>query len=621
MTRFRSRRGIVAIALVAVVVGGGLGLGLTRPWESAQRCPVPAEQPEWSVARRWNEQILAAIRRALPAPTVHARNLFHTSAAMWDAWAAYDPTASGVFVTEKLSAGDVAAARAEAISYAAYRILSSRYISAVGGDESLSAFADLMDTLCYPLEVTTTAGDTPAALGNRIAETVLAATIDDGSNEADGYAPPDYEPVNPPLVVASDEITMVDPDRWQPLQIENMISQNGIPVVNGVQQAVGPHWGHVTPFAIPTGGADGVPIDPGPPPLFGTRDYRDQAVMVIRLSSELDGEAPASMDISPGALGNNPLGSDDGQGHEVNPVTGEPYAPQVVKTGDFGRVIAEFWADGPKSETPPGHWNVLANKVGDELGDELRIGGTGPVVDRLEWDVKTYLALNGAVHDAAIAAWGLKGRYDSVRPISMIRYLGSLGQSSEPDGPAYHPDGLPLIDDLIEVITEETTAPGGRHAALAGYEGEIAIRAWAGVPEDPATQAGGVGWIRAVEWVPYQLPTFVSPAFAGFVSGHSTFSRAAAEVMTAMTGTPFFPGGVSGYTIPAGDLKFEDGPTTDIVLEWATYYDAADQAGQSRLWGGIHVQADDFSGRRIGSECGRAAWERAQSYFAGRIGG
>jgi hypothetical protein len=621
MPSLRSRRGIVVLALIAVVVAGGVGLSVSRPWESAQRCQTPAEHPEWSVARRWNEELLGAIRRALPAPTVHARNLFHTSAAMWDAWAAYDPTASGVFVTEKLSANDVASARDAAISYAAYRILSARYIDAVGGDESLSSFADLMDTLCHPLEVTTTEGDTPAALGNRIAETVIAEGMSDGSNQAEGYAPDDYEPVNPPLVVVDDEIAMVDPDRWQPLQIEHMISQNGIPVTNGVQQAVGPHWGHVTPFAIATGGASGVPIDPGPPPQFGSQEYRDQAVMVIRFSSELDANAEAVMDISPAAIGNNPLGTNDGQGHELNPATGEPYAPQVVNRGDFGRVVAEFWADGPKSETPPGHWNVLANKVGDELGDNLRIGGSGPLVDRLEWDVKTYLALNGAVHDAAIAAWGLKGHYDSVRPISMIRYMGSLGQSSDPDGPSYHPDGLPLVDDLIEVITEETTATGERHAELAGHEGEIAIRAWSGNPADPETDVSGVGWIRATEWVPYQLPTFVTPAFAGYVSGHSTFSRAGAEVMAAMTGTPYFPGGVSGYTIPAGELKFEEGPTTDIVLEWATYFDAADQAGQSRLWSGIHIQADDFTGRRIGSECGRAAWQRAQSYFAGTVGG
>ena len=613
-----TRLGILAVAAVAVVVGAGLVIA--RPWQSQPSCPPTAEDPEWTVARRWDEALLDAIRRALPAPTVHARNLYHTSAAMWDAWAAYDKVASGVFVKEKLSASNVTAARNEAMSYAAYRLLSSRYIKAVGGDESLSEFADVMDSLCYPLDVTTTTGDTPAALGNRIAAAISAAGMIDGSNQADGYAAKDYKPVNPPLVVAGTEIEMTDPNHWQPLQIEHMISQNGIPITNGTQQAVGPHWGHVTSFAIPAGGAEGVPIDPGPPPQFGTREYQDQAVEVIRDSSLLDPANTKPIDISPGARGNNPLGTNDGTGHDVNPVTGQPYEADVVKEGDFVRVMVEFWADGPKSETPPGHWNVLANKVGDELGTNLHIGGVGPEVDRLEWDVKTYLALNGAVHDAAIAAWGLKGHYDSIRPISMIRYMGSLGQSSDPAQPAYDPDGLPLVPDLIEVVSKETTAPGGRHAALAGHEGEISIRAWGGVPADPKTEVSGARWILATQWVPYQLPTFVTPAFQGYVSGHSTFSRAAAEVMTAMTGSEFFPGGISGYTIPVWSLKNEMGPTSEIKLEWATYYDAADQAGQSRLLGGIHIQADDFIGRRIGSECGLAAWARAQLYYAGTAG-
>jgi hypothetical protein len=611
-----ARATITTVLAVAILVLGGV-VAVIRPWGATTRCPPDETHPTWSVARRWDEALLDAIRRALPAPTVHARNLFHASAAMWDAWAAYDPVARGVFVDEKHSTDDVAAARAEAISYAAYGVLKSRYVNAVGGNESLSEFADLMDALCYPLDVTTTTGDTPAAVGNRIAAATIEATMDDGSNQAGGYAPVGYAPLNAPLVVAGDEIALEDPNRWQPLQIEHMISQNGIPVTNGVQNAIGPHWGHVTSFAMAPGGPTGVPIDPGPPPAFGSDEYRDQAVEVIRLSSQLDPGDPTTIDISPGALGDNPLGTNDGDGHEVNPVTGQPYEPEVVSRADFGRVMAEFWADGPKSETPPGHWNVLANKVGDELGDDLRIGGSGPVVDRLEWDVKTYLALNGAVHDAAIAAWGLKGFYDSIRPISMIRYLGSLGQSSDPDGASYDPDGLPLMPGLIEVITDETTAPGERHESLAGHEGEIAIRAWRGNPADPETDLGGVGWIRAVEWLPYQLPTFVTPAFPGYISGHSTFSRAAAEVMAAMTGSPYFPGGVSGYAIEPGQLDFEAGPTDEIVLEWATYYDAADQAGRSRLWGGIHIEVDDLNGRRVGSECGKAAWTRAVSYFAG----
>jgi hypothetical protein len=624
----RSRRRIV-LGIGAALAGVALVLAavalVARPWDQKPQCPPIAENPEWSVARRWDEATLDAIRRALPNPPVHARNLFHVSAAMWDAWAAYDPTAAGYFVTEKHGAGDVEAARQEAMSYAAYRVLTERFIKAVGASESLSEFDDLMDALCYPLDVTTTDGDSPAAVGNRIAAAVIAAGLADGSREQTGYDDPAYEPVNPPLTVASTGTpAMVDPNRWQPLQIEHMISQNGIPVTNGVQQAVGTNWGHVAPFALPPGGAAGVPIDPGPQPRLGDPAtdalLKEQVVEIIRDSSLLDPASTGTIDISPGARGANSLGANDGTGHPVNPSTGLPYAPDVVSEADFGRVMAEFWADGPRSETPPGHWNVLANKASDALAPDLRIGGQGEPVDRLEWDTKLYLALNGAVHDAAIAAWGLKGHYDTVRPISLVRYMGGLGQSTDPAGPSYDPEGLPLVPDLIEVVTKEKTAPGGPMAALAGHEGAIAVRSWKGNPKDPRTQVGGVGWILATAWVPYQLPTFVTPSFPAYASGHSTFSRAAAEVLTAFTGSEYFPGGVSGYTIPAGSLKFEKGPTTDIPLEWATYYDAADQAGQSRLWGGIHIQADDFTGRLLGSQCGKDAWALAQRYFTGKAG-
>lgn len=615
---------MAAVAALAVVVLVGAGLAVVRPWEPpAPTCPPAADHPEWSVARRWDEALLDAIRRALPNPPVHARNLFHTSVTMWDAWATYDPRATGYVFTEKHTASNVGAARAEAISYAAYRVLTSRFIKAVGGADSLSEFDDVMDTLCYPLTTTTTEGDSPAAIGNRIAKAVLAYGLTDGSNEANGYAAPDYKPVNPPLVVKDPGTVMTDPNRWQPLQIEHMISQNGIPLTNGVQQAVAPHWGHVEGFALPDGGASGAPIDPGPPPQLGgatDQEYKDEAVEVIRDSSQLDPGADVTIDVSPAARGGNTLGTNDGHGHPVNPVTGQAYAPDVVNQGDFVRALTEFWADGPKSETPPGHWNVIANTVGDQLSPNLRIGGTGPTVDRLEWDVKVYLALNGAVHDAAIAAWGLKGHYDSVRPISMIRYLAGLGQSSDPKQPSYDKEGIPLVPGLVEVITKATTATGQRHEALAGHEGEIAIKAWAGNPKDPKTQTSGVKWILASVWVPYQLPTFVTPSFQGFASGHSTFSRAAAEVLTGFTGSEYFPGGLSEWTTTAGSLKVEAGPTKDVTLEWATYYDAADQAGLSRLYGGIHVPADDFNGRRIGSQCGIDAWALAQRYYAGTTG-
>ncbi|MEX2203566.1 MAG: DUF6851 domain-containing protein, partial [Actinomycetota bacterium] len=483
-----------------------------------------------SVARVWDEALLDAIRRDVPAPTVHARNLFHVSAAMWDAWAAYDPAAEGYFVDDKLEADDVHAAREEAISFAAYRLLLWRYSKAAGLQETFDELVSTMDSLCYRNDFTGTDGDSPAALGNRIAAAVIEFGRDDGSLEQQRYVDTTYKSFNAPLVVAEPDADMIDPNRWQPLALAQFVAQNGLPIPGNVQRFVGPHWGHLRAFAL-SASPQGLPIDPGPPPLLGEatdKDFKQTAVEVIRLSNELDPNDGVMIDISPGAFGDNTLGTNDGDGHDVNPVTGEPYAPNVVLRGDFARVLAQFWADGPASETPPGHWNTIANTVSDSPGFELRIGGESPEVDRLEWDVKMYLALNGAVHDAAIAAWGVKGHYDSVRPISMIRYMGSRGQSTDPDGPSFDPDGLPLVPGLIQLITERSSAPGGPHEELADHVGEIAIRAWKGNPLDPATTTSGAGWILATDWVPYQLATFVTPAFAGYVSGHSTFSRAAA---------------------------------------------------------------------------------------------
>ncbi|HMC27882.1 MAG TPA: vanadium-dependent haloperoxidase, partial [Verrucomicrobiae bacterium] len=334
-------------------------------------------------------------------------------------------------------------------------------------------------------------------------------------------------------------------------------------------------------------------------------------------SSELTPDDGVIMDISPGSFGNNTLGNNDGTGHLVNPATGQPYAPNFVKRGDYVRVLAEFWADGPNSETPPGHWNVLANAVADYPGFQKRIGGTGPIVDDLEWDVKAYFVVNAAVHEAACAAWAVKRYYDGWRPISAIRYLGGLGQSSDPGLGSYNANGLPLIPNLIELVTSNTVA-SGHHPGLT--PGKIALLSWPGQPTNPPAIYQGVKWIHADTWVPYQRTNFVTPAFPGYISGHSTFSRSAAEVMAALTGSIFFPGGMATYTSRANtSLGFEKGPSQDITLQWGTYYDAADQAGLSRIWGGIHPPVDDFAGRRTGSQCGKAVWALAQQYFDGSV--
>lgn len=586
-------------------------------------CPaeVVSAAKDKSIARRWNEQILASIRRDLPRPTVHARNLYHLSAAMWDAWATYETTPKGVFVREKLSpVGENE--RVEAISYAAYRILSQRYKGAIGGAVSVECYRAVMKDLGFDPDDTREVGDDPRALGNRIGKTILAQNAADGSNEATNYndTAPDTNPnLKVPMLIDEPGVPAgTDPNFWQPLNLNVAATQNGIILASGVQTYIGSQWGAVSPFALTRASAAVPWHDYGDAPQANSEAMRGWVADVIRRSSELDAGDGVSIDISPGAIGNNPLGTNAGKGFPENPTTHTAYVPMVVKRGDFGRALAEFWADGPKSETPPGHWNVLANKVADSVGTTRKLFAAGASLSPLAWDMHVYLALNGALHDAAIAAWDVKRRTSCSRPITLIRYMAARGQSSEPTAKDYDPMGLPLLPGLIERVTPESAAEGARHHHLRHFVGQMVIRSWRGEPGDRTTQAAGAGWIRGVDWMPYQRRTFVTPAFPGFVSGHSTFSRAAAEVLTSLTGSPYFPNGLGSYEIPADKfLSFEKGPSAPFLLEWATYYDAADQAGQSRIWGGIHIEADDFMGRKIGHDVGLLAVTKASRFFDG----
>jgi hypothetical protein len=570
----------------------------------------------------WNEILLEAIKLDLPRPTVHARNLFHLSALMWDIWAAYQNDVTPFLLSETAPEGDLITGVHEAISYAAYRLLNSRFSNSTGAPFTTYNLCKLMTNLDYDPSYTATNQDTPASFGNLMAQKMIDFGLTDGSNESEDYADNSgYQPVNPPLDVILPGTTLPYPNRWQPLTVGSFITQNDIEL-GETPSFVGPHWGEVSAFVVSKENPADCIVDPGEPPLLGhgdNQEYMNAFIEVIALSSLLDPAAGGTMDISPASLGNNNLGENDGAGHPLNPMTGQPYSPQVVNTGDYGRVVAEFWADGPDSETPPGHWNTLANYVSTHPQVTRKFQGEGPELSPLEWDLMLYLVLNGALHDAAIAAWDSKSHYDYVRPISAIRHMGGLGQSTDMFSPHFNEHGLPLINGLIEVITNQTSARNGRHRHLKRFKGEIAVYAWRGAPSNESEDVSGVGWIRAKEWVPYQRPSFVTPPFASYVSGHSTFSRAAAEVLTAFTGSSFFPGGLGEFAVEKDKyLKFERGPSQNLTLQWATYFDASDQSGLSRLYGGIHIAADDKQGRLIGATVGQMAFQKALTYFEKR---
>ncbi|MFO0874718.1 MAG: hypothetical protein U0575_12210 [Phycisphaerales bacterium] len=795
--------------------------------------------PNWSIARQWDEEILQAIRISTPRPPVHARNLYHLSAAMYDAWATYDSVPHGLFFFEKHTAANLDADRREAISYAAYRVLKARYVAGNGPNiPTIQANLDsLFAQLGYDKDITTTVGDTPAAIGNRVAAAVLAAGLADGSNEQGNYAPNNgYVPKNASMPFKIPGTVMSHPNNWQPLAFSFLVLQNGEIVGASVQAAICPHWNGVTPFAMNTydrNPSNNLYFDQGGPPLMGSEAMRVNAQDMVSRSAQLDPRLPATLDISPGVYHNSPLGSYDQPGHGLNPVTNQPYPSNEVLAADYYRALAEFWADGPDSETPPGHWHVVANDTADTEGFTFQFAGEGAPLDRLEWDVKMYLTVAGANHDAAVTAWGMKGYYDSARPISFVRYMGQSGQCTDPQGPSFDTNGLPLVSGLTRLVEPADVAPGGEledlvelvyepfsgdpigvndhvgdmivkswlggfsagtttgtittgplpgqiyrddngwhigafevgvndtpgavnpgytvptlpklsearldqigrdtdeyveisgppglsldgltfivlgdevqtgvpdsqgriqvavdlsghnigpngvfligrstlslatpdleyllnlkeignttYALVAGFfgyvgqecdyldDGVLDIEPWAIVldsvamrrgpgaagiyfgspvlgPDSSKNQTYGVDWVLADRWMTYQASNFVTPPFPGYTSGHSTFSRSSAEAMTLLTGSEYFPGGLGEFVVPAAWLKFEKGPSAPITLQWASYFDAADEAGVSRIWGGIHPMADDLPGRITGDKVGKRAFARAQALFEG----
>ena len=616
------------------------------------------ESQNRSIAREWNEQVLHAIRNDYARPTVHARNLFHTSIAIYDIWAVFNNKAStfllgktvgnyrcnfdGFYIGQSIDED-----QKTAMSYAVYRIMLHRFSNSPGIEEIYLSINNLMDELGYDKNMQSVDyhSGNAAALGNYMANQIIAFGMQDGSNEENEYANLFYEPLNENLNTDyGGNPNLTEPNHWQALTIEEFIDQSGNYFPGGAPEFLSPEWGKVIPFSIKeedltihnsTDYSFWVYHDPGSPSFIKEGDgindpYKWGFALVSIWGSHLDPNDDVMIDVSPSSIGNISIfpetfdeykdfynlenGGDPSFGWNVNPSTGLPYEEQLVPRGDYTRVLAEFWADGPDSETPPGHWFTILNYVSDHPNLIKKFKGEDEVLEDLEWDVKSYFILSGAMHDSAIAAWGIKGYYDYIRPMSSIRYMSDKGQSSDTTLLNYHPHGIPLVPGYIEIIAEGDPLEGEYLENI----GKIKLFTWRG--HDFIINAdydiAGVGWILAENWFPYQRPSFITPPFAGYVSGHSTFSRAAAEVLTLLTNDEYFPGGMGTFNVYKNDfLKFEVGPSVDFQLQWATYRDASDQTSLSRIWGGIHPPIDDIPGRIIGKKIGIDAFEFGENYF------
>jgi Na+-translocating ferredoxin:NAD+ oxidoreductase RnfD subunit len=256
-----------------------------------------------SIATLWDRTAVAVLRAGGASGPVQARDLFHLSAAMWDAWAAYDPGARGYFLDTNAKATDVARARTAAISYAAYRLLVWRASFNANLARTFALLDQRMRSLCYSPAFTGTRGNSPAALGNRIAAAAIAYGNHDGSLEAEHYVDSTYVPQNQPLIVQQPGTTVHDATFWQPLALQLKSAAGLAPVPAVVQQFEDAQWGHVRPFARVRHAGQGAP----PLGTPSDRTYQRAAVAVIRATSRphsaLPGTSPADWNVLGESLG------------------------------------------------------------------------------------------------------------------------------------------------------------------------------------------------------------------------------------------------------------------------------------------------------------------------------
>lgn len=418
----------------------------------------------------WNAAALQAVRDGNIGAPVASRALAVVHACMYDAWVAYDEQATGTQLRGALRRPAVERTQANkerAISYAAYRALSDLFPQGTN-----SVFRPLMRQLGYDPDDHSTDIETPTGIGNVACAAVLEYRHRDKSNQLGDLAQgaysdwSGYKPANAPSSIPV-RAAPADPDHWQPLI---HVNAHGDLMT---QRFAAPQWCFVIPFALSKGDEFRSAIDP-PPAKYGTPEYRQQAEELIELSARLT---------------------------------------------DKQKMIAEYWADGPETVQPPGHW--------------------------MQRDEKRF--------------------YDSVRPVTAISVL---------------------------------------------FRGQK-IRSWGGPGK------GTVG-MDGSEWIPYQPPTSPTPPFPEYVSGHSTYSAAAAEILRLWTGSDRYG---DAATFGPGSSITEPGvtPVKAVTLRWETFTEAADEAGMSRRYGGIHFERADLAGRKLGRMVADKVWSKAQGYFEGRL--
>lgn len=221
--------------------------------------------------------------------------------------------------------------------------------------------------------------------------------------------------------------------------------------------------------------------------------------------------------------------------------------------GALQRARSEYWELGDATEYPPGWWLQAATTLAQQRGLSQREA------------LKLTLGVSLAVFDSGIASWDTKYYFNSTRPITAINelFFGST---------------------------------------VSDWRGSQVAQ-----PDDQN------------HWRPYQLRRNLTPPFPDIVSGHSSFSTSAATVMRQLTGsnvfdftTPFF---ISRFDLTDGFDGDRGNGNEPASLHWDRLTLAAEEAGLSRLYGGIHMMEGNVRGLVMGTTIGQRAVNLVNGLF------
>lgn len=311
---------------------------------------------ENNLAYKWGKLALEATAydtdRFNPRPTISSRFLGLIFTAVFDAWSRYDENAVPVYMNDiarRPNAEHSLKNKEIAISFAAYRTMNEYYYS----DEDI--FREFMLELGLNPDDTSFDPTTAVGIGNLAAKTIIEARRNDGANQygeeegSNGEAYYDYlgyKPVN-----SADE--NLDLNRWQSKYFSDGEGGQYAP------KCLTPYWHKVEPIGLES--AD--QFRPGPPPMVGSTQLKEEVKEVVELQANLTNEQKA---------------------------------------------LVEFMRDGPQSVQQAGHWLKFAQEI--SIRDN----------HNLDEDVKMYFYNQITAMDAFIACWDSKMFYDFARPYALV---------------------------------------------------------------------------------------------------------------------------------------------------------------------------------------------------------